>query len=298
MRTAGARSSSASTGSGSGRSAYAVSARWSRCSTSARRRSAVRPRAVDDARPELALEERQHGVADPRPREPRVVVGGVGPPGDVLGAAGLLGLGAGQVEQGAAEHAEDAAHAGQRPGPASPGEAEEHRLGLVVEGVAEQHRVRAVAVGDLLQDGVAGLPGGGLEALALGLDPYPDRRGLVGAQRGHLPDDARGHLGRRLVQAVVDGHAHDRPGTGASLEHGSGQQREGVGTAGARDQDRCGAGVGWRAGGERAAYGDPGGGDGGVGTHDRRPRGPASPRRRDRRSRPWWAGGRGPARRR
>ena len=192
----------------------------------------------------------------------------------------------------------DAAHAGQRPGTAAPGEPEEHGLGLVVEGVAEQHRVRAVAVGDLLQDGVAGLPGGGLEALALGLDPYPDRRGLVGAQRGHLPDDVGGHLGRRLVQAVVDGDAHDRPGTVASLEHGSGQQREGVGTAGARDQDRRGAGVGRRAGGERAAYGDPGGGDGGVGTHDRRPRGPASPRRRDRRSRPWWAGGRGPARRR
>ena len=298
MRIAGARPSSASTGSGAGRAAYAVSARWSRCSTSARRRSAVRPRAGTTPGPS-SLSRSGSTVWRTRGRVNREssLVGSVHQAMS-WARAGLLGLGASQVEQRAAEHAERPAHAGQRPGAAAPGEAEQHRLGLVVEGVAEQHRVRAVAVGELLQDGVARLAGGCLEALSLGLDPDPDRRRLVGAQRGHLADDVGGHLGRSLLQAVVDGDAHDRPGAVAGLEHGSGQQREGVGTAGARDQDRRGAGVGRRAGRQRAAYGDPDGGDGGVGTHDRRPRGPASPRRRDRRSRPWWAGGRGPARRR
>ncbi len=266
MRIAGARSSSAATGSGVGQGGVRRGGEAVEVLDVRAQQVGGAGEVLGHARPELGLEQRQHVLPDPRAGEAGVVVGRVGPPGDVLSPAGLLGLRAGEAEQRPAEDPERAAHAGQRASAAAAGQPEQDGLGLVVEGVPEQHRRGAEPVGDLLEDGVPGLPRRRLETLPVGLDADPDRRGLVGAEGGHLADDAGGHLGRRIVQAVVDGDADDRPGLLAGLEDGRGEQGEGVGATGAGDQDGRGAGV---AEGEVPSYGEPGGRDGGVGTRSR-----------------------------
>ena len=91
-------------------------------------------------------------VTHPGAQEPLVAVVRVLPPGDALGAAGGLGLRAGQVEQGpleqrAARLLELAAHALHRARPRPLGQPEQHGLGLVVEGVAQQHPVGAEVLG-------------------------------------------------------------------------------------------------------------------------------------------------------
>ena len=296
VRTAGASSRSAATGRGSGRTAYAASARSSRCSTSARSRSAVRARFCGDARTQLGLEQGQHVAADPRPGEPRVLVGRVGPPADVLGPAGLLGLGAGEVEQRPAEHPERPAHAGQRAAAAAPGRAPAARSRPGRRGCARAARSTSRS-GRRAPRGRRTSPGG---RPPRGRGPSPSTLTRIEAVSS-APSAAICPI--TWVATSADASCRPwstvtpttRPGLLARLEDGGGQQGQRVGAARAGDQDGGGAGV---AGGERAPYGDPGGGDGGVGPGHGALTGPASPRRRDRRSRPWWAGGRGPARRR
>ena len=78
----------------------------------------------------------------------------------------------------------------ERP-PRAAGQAEQDGLGLVVEGVAEQHDGGVEPLGDLLQDGVPRLPGGGLRTDARWRRRSRAVSRLVGAHRGHLRDDAR-----------------------------------------------------------------------------------------------------------
>ena len=120
--------------------------------------------------------------------EAGVLVVGVRPPLDAVGAAGRLGLRTGQVEQAAARRPppllEVTAHPLQRAAARSPGQPEQHRLGLVVEGVPQQHaRGRRSAAAScaraayLASRAPASIPG------RSGIDRDPDRRRLVDPER-------------------------------------------------------------------------------------------------------------------
>ena len=160
---AGCRSAR-STGHGCGPSAAtAASARSSRWSASSRSRDAVRASAAATPGPRS----RSRSARAPRART-RVKAGSsfIGSSHQVSPCARTDSRHcvAGHPEQGAAEAAAGGRHPGQRPCPGAAGEAEQHLLGLVVEGVPEQHGHRPVPVGGRLEGGVAGLAGGGLQA--------------------------------------------------------------------------------------------------------------------------------------
>ena len=124
------------------------------------------------------------------------------------------------------------AHAGQRPGARAAAEAEQHGLGLVVEGVAEQHGRVGVRAGGA-QRGVAGPAGGRLEpAAAVDDHAVHGRRNALGGQVG---DERGAAFGGAVLQPVVD-HRDVHP-TGRDGP-GGGEQGRRVGTAGARDEQR------------------------------------------------------------
>ena len=95
----------------------------------------------------------------------RVVVVRVLPRVEPRRPARRLGGGPGQVQQRARERVAPARHPGQRPGPGAAGEAQQHRLGLVVAGVPEQHQPGAEPRRGVPQRVVARGAGGGLGAL-------------------------------------------------------------------------------------------------------------------------------------
>ena len=107
---------------------------------SSRSWSAVRARASATPGPELVLEHRQHPVAHPDAGVGGVVVVRVVPRLEPLDLAGGDGVVAAYAEQRAREDAEGRPHPLQRPPARAAGQAEQHGLGLVVEGVAEQHQ--------------------------------------------------------------------------------------------------------------------------------------------------------------
>ena len=165
------------------------------------------------------VEQRQHLVAQPHPLEGRVVVVRVVPrPCRPSASHAAAVVGAADAEQ----RTQVAAVAPRMPaierGPEPAAEAEQHRLGLVVEGVPEQH-VRVERVAPATQRGVAGGPGGGLAARPP--SPTVDRqRSRPGRTR------ARSRARRRcaacsaepVLQAVIDGDQARprRPARGAS----------------------------------------------------------------------------------
>jgi hypothetical protein len=167
---------------------------------------------------------------------------------------------------------EAAPHARQRAPAGAAGQAEQHGLGLVVEGVAEQHDDRAEVLDHLVEHGVPRLPRGRLRPTTAPGHLHPGRRGLVGAQRRHLLDHVGGVRGGVLLEAVVDGHADHAVAQLAALEDRGRQQCQRVRSAGAghehrrvRRQDATGL-LGDELG-QRPAYGDPDGGEGRVEAH-------------------------------
>ena len=270
------------------------SARSSRCSTSARSRSAVRARVAATPGPSSASSSGSTVRADPGAGEPRVVVVRVVPPADALGPAGRS-VWARVTSSSGRRKTSNARRMPASDRPPQPRVSPSSTVSAWSSRVCPSSTTPAPKrSATSLEHGVPRLAGGRLGPVPVAVDRDPDRGGLVGAERGHL---------RRPRAVATSAEPSCRPwstvtpttghGRLARLEDGGGQQGQRVGAARAGDQDRCGAGV---ADGERPPYGHPGGGDGGVGPGHHVDA--ASPTRRDRRSRPWWAGGRGPARRR
>ncbi len=206
-------------------------------SMSSRSWSAVRASASAMPGAELTLQDRQHRTADAGAQEAGVLVVGVRPPLDAVGAAGRLGLRTGEVEQRPTEGhrplLEVTAHPLQRTASRSPGQSEQHRLRLVVLGVPQQHHVGPEVQGELRQGGVPRQPGTGLDSSRTRIDRDLDRRRLVDAERGHLGHHLRGVLPRPLLQAVVDHGSDDARPDATTLEDAGRQQRQRVGPTGA-----------------------------------------------------------------
>ena len=158
------------------------------------------------ARAEVALEVGQ-GPAGADPGEGGVLVHRVVPPGQALRPRGLPALRPGHLEEGTAEAAAGGRHPGQGPCPGTAGEAEQHLLGLVVEGVPEQHGGGAVPVGGGVEGGVAGRAGGGLEALARRGDLDGHHVDGVEAERAQ----ARRRPPRRPAPSRAGGRGRRRP---------------------------------------------------------------------------------------
>ena len=158
-----------------------------------------------------------HDGIPARRRRPRVV------------AAGYPSSGRRQIR--AAARTIPASDAG--PGPAA--QAEQHRLGLVVEGVPERD-AGAVLGGRRRERGVPGRPGRGLRA-AVAARPGPWTT-CTGVQ-AQVPSAQRcrcGPLRRSLLQAVVDGHRPDGHAGPRRLEGERRGQGEGVGAPAAGDE--------------------------------------------------------------
>ena len=185
----------------------------------------------------------------------------------------------------------DRAHAGDRARPRAAAEAEQHGLGLVVEGVPEQDgRARRRSQSER---GVAGGPGRGLGPAGPGrVDLDPDQVHRVEAElvadRGHPPR----LLGRSGLQAVVDRDQAGRrsPARGASnasaaaraSESAPPEQATNTGLAGDQALAHCRAHRGDRRMRSRHRV---------IGLS----RGRARSTRPGRRSRPWSAGSPGPS---
>ena len=130
----------------------------------------------------------------------------------------LAALRAAHAEEGTAEAAAGGRHPGEGPAAGTAGEAEQHLLGLVVEGVAEEHGGGAVPVGGLVEGGVAGRAGGGLEAVTRGGRPRRSRTSTGSRPRARRRSAASAATcGRAGLEAVVDDdRAGAPPGRGAS----------------------------------------------------------------------------------
>ncbi|MFU0805602.1 MAG: hypothetical protein ACFWTS_08945 [Pseudoclavibacter caeni] len=177
-----------------------------------------------EPRAELPLEQRQHAVAHPHPGESGVVILRVVPDRDAPGPARRPGDAAAQAQQRSDDPPGHGAHPADRPGPGPTGEAEQHRLRLVIEGVREQDEIGALRAPGPFQRGQARPPGRRLHAAGPG-DPHPLDGGRVGAERGAAPGCRRGDRGAASLQTVVDGerppadaepggHVRDRGGQG------------------------------------------------------------------------------------
>ena len=177
-------------------------------------------------------------------------------------SSGLPGLSAGDPEEGPQDAPPGRRHTRERARPRTPGEAEEHLLGLVVEGVAEEDGHGVMAFGGVVERGVPGSPRRGLHALAGRRHLDPDH---VDGRQTQRREPATHHRrdGRRVpLQTVVDddgARAQREPG---SLEGRRHRQRERVCPAATRHEHR-------RAGsrrGQDVADGVTDRGRGGVGS--------------------------------
>ena len=193
-----------------------------------------------DPRPEVALEISDRPTR-PHPREGGVLVHRVVPPGQAMRRDRGPALGASGAQQRAAEAAARGRHPRQGSGTGSAHQAQEHLLGLVVEGVPEQHEGGAVPVGGLLQRAVAGCPGGRLDTRTVGGDldaDHLDRAQPQGDQGRRGPGC---DLGGGWLQAVVDHHRPRADPRRWPLERRRRSQRQGVRTTAARDEHERGS---------------------------------------------------------
>jgi hypothetical protein len=184
---------------------------------------------------EHVLQQREHLVPQPDAGEARVGVVRVVPHREPRTRG--PGRRAADGQQRPQERRVPPPHARERTGTGAAAEAEEHGLGLVVEGVAEQDRAVGVRAGGA-ERGPAGAAGRGLDTARPGdVDGvHPRRDPPLGQQR----DGGRRAFGRPLLEPVVDDH-------GLNVVHppdGRGGDREGerVGAAGAADDQRHPAG--------------------------------------------------------
>ena len=138
-----------------------------------------------------------------------------------------------------------ARHTGEGAGTRPADEAEEHLLGLVVAGVPEEDDGGTEPVGGVVERGVAGVAGGGLQALAGGRRDR-DRDDLDRVQperRAGSSAAALGDLGRAGLEPVVDDDRARRAGPCSAASKASAVgERQRVGAAAARDEDEV-AGV-------------------------------------------------------
>ena len=131
--------------------------------------------------------------------------------------------------------ADHGVHAPQALGAGAAGEAQQHGLGLVVEGVAEQDRCSARLFANRHERGIARLARGSLRAALLAdVDATHDDR--VEAEPGRLLCRPLGHLVAALLQTMVDDHGAGAEAGTRSLEGGGSSECQRVGASGERDE--------------------------------------------------------------
>ncbi len=210
--------------------------------------------------PSSRLEHGQHLLAHAHARVGGVGVVRVGPRLEAGVGAGLHGGRAPDAEQRPAVATGRGGHALQAGGAASAGEAEQHGLGLVVEGVAEQHELGAGST-VVWRSSTAYRAA---RAAASGPPSVPtstrDDGHRVEAQLPRLVGRARGHGIRTVLQAVIDDHRAGPPSGSRRLERGRRGERERVGAAAQRDERERGVVARREHGADRAPHvGDRGG---------------------------------------
>ncbi len=131
---------------------------------------------------------------------------------EVLDVADLQGVRAAQAQEGPEQQAAGRPHAreGSRPGAA--GQAQQDLFGLVVQGVAEQDRRGSLVPGRSFQRCVACIPCGSLRAHPGTVDGHGPEVHRGEAQFLQYLDGGGSHLGRALLQLVVNHHGADRQG--------------------------------------------------------------------------------------
>ncbi len=187
---------------------------------------------LGDAAAEHLLQQRHHLAAEADAGETGVDVVRVVPEGQALRPARRRRVRAPQTEQRPQPGWVPGLHAGQRPGSRAAAEAEQHGLGLVIEGVAEQDGRVGVRAGDA-QGAVPGAAGGRLGTAAAVHDHAVHR--CRNALSGQIGDERGAAFGGALLQPVVD-HRDVHP---AGCDGpGRGEQGRRVGSAGAGDEQR------------------------------------------------------------
>jgi hypothetical protein len=173
-----------------------------------------------------------------------------------------------QAEEGPQVAAAADGHAGQRPGAGAASQAEQHRLGLVVEGVPEKDGRCAEPLGGLVKGPVARVARGCLRPTG-GVDRDGDDLDRVEPEPAQRLGDGCRPLGRPGLQAVVDRDRSGRPTGPRRLERQRRRQRDRVRPAAAGNQHRPAPAAQL---GEHAADGQPDGGDFGWRPHLAQPR--------------------------
>ena len=175
---------------------------------------------LGDPGAELALEQRQHRVADPAAGEPRVGVVGVVPPPDPLRHGTPASV---SDRRTSSSGRTNTSYDGRMPAierPPLPRVRPSSTVSAWSSRVWPSSTRRAPnRLGDLLEHGVAGLAGGGLGSLAAALDADPGGDGLVGPERGHRGHDLR-RRGRPSRPAARGRRSRRRPAPPAPAPRG------------------------------------------------------------------------------
>jgi ubiquinone/menaquinone biosynthesis C-methylase UbiE len=180
------------------------------------------------------VDRREKNLSEPVARESRVVIGGIAAWCEAAVREVVLEIAAGDVEQRTGEVVGAAAHGGQAARAAAPKEMEEKGLDLVIAGVTERDDGAASAGRGITQKLVAPVASGG----------FGVRQGWIGARgEERIPPPVRDVLDEGGVAGAVWAPAVIEVGNGEVERERwrqvaqQGEEREGVGTAGYRDQD-------------------------------------------------------------
>ena len=184
---------------------------------------------LGDPAAEHLFQQWQHLRPKPHPGESGIGVVRVGPGGQAQFGAGGMGEAASQAQQRSEPGRIGGTHAGDRAGTGAATQAQQHGLGLVVEGVAEQHRFRAAGG---VQRGVPRGAGGGLGP-AFGAHSDGQHPGLDATEVKCLPARRPRDRFRAGDQTVVDDEGH-----GGQDCRGGGRQRQRVRAARQRHAPR------------------------------------------------------------
>ena len=163
-----------------------------------------------DSTAEDVLEQRQHLGAQPDPGEARVGVVRIRPRGELQLCARRRGDGTAHPQKWPTPGRVVAAHTRDGPRARAAPQAQQDRLGLVVEGVREQYRRPGAC---LVECRVARRPGRRLRT-ADGADLHAQDPGRDTAHRQRLGLGGAGHLGRILLQLVIDDQRRGGPQRG------------------------------------------------------------------------------------
>ena len=190
---------------------------------------------LGDARPERGLQGRQGVLTHPCPRVAAVGVVRVFPDLEAERRARRPRPVPADGQERPAVPTGALGHAGQRAASRSPGQAEQHRLGLVVAGVPEQDGCRSGGHAHVVEGPVPGGPRGGLRAAGAAHGDRDDVRRRE-AQAGELRRHP-GRLPRRPgLQLVIHGDAAGPQPLPRRDEGQRGGQGQRVGAAGARGE--------------------------------------------------------------